>query len=101
MYTTLRRNGDDAIDISNSGDLRADLAETRAALINADRRMKSLEYRIQETSALLETQLEVAAKSQEDAQKALASQQFTQTMLLSFIAFTAGAGLLLSQFKGR
>lgn len=100
-----RNDGDGVLEIAPSDttpdSLRSDLAETRAALIAADKRMKALEFRLDKASALLSEQLEISSKSQEEARKSRDAQQITQTLLLSFIAFTAAAGLLFSSFKDR
>lgn len=98
-----RNEGGDVLEISPAGttddSLRSDLAETRAALIAADKRMKALEFKVDKASTLLSEQLEISTKSQEEARKSRDAQQLTQTLLLSFIAFTAAAGLLFSNFK--
>ena len=100
-----RNEGGDVLEIAPSDtthdSLRSDLAETRAALIAADKRMKALEFRLDKASTLLSEQLEISSKSQEEARKSRDAQQITQTLLLSFIAFTAAAGLLFSSFKDR
>jgi hypothetical protein len=75
------------------------MGETRAALVNADKRMKALEFRLQEATRLLSEQSTDTAHAREDLRRAVESQQFAQTMLLTFIAFTAGAGLFLTYFK--
>ena len=100
-----RNEGGDRLEISpadtTNDSLRSDLAQTRAALVVADKRMKALEFKVDKVSTLLNEQLQISVKSQEEARNARDAQQITQTLLLSFIAFTAAAGLFLSNFKDR
>lgn len=102
----VRRNPDSGVlqvsaqEVSNS-DLRSALSETRIALVNVDERMKSLEFRLQEVNSVLADHMDMSLKIQEESRDALTRQQFAQTMLLTFIAFTAGAGLFLTYFKER